>query len=97
MVHSLPKLLAAQGFEDISSDYVSAPIGWNGRVGTIMKTCATNFWEMFRPALVPKLRLDEDEYYVSAPMGWKGRVGAIMKKVCRPMVMPKLGLDDDGR
>ncbi|RUP17678.1 hypothetical protein BC936DRAFT_139422 [Jimgerdemannia flammicorona] len=62
MIQVLPKLLTAQGFEDIYSDFVSAPVGWNGRVGALMKTCLMNFWEVCRPMVMPKLGLDDGEY-----------------------------------
>ncbi|RUP17677.1 S-adenosyl-L-methionine-dependent methyltransferase, partial [Jimgerdemannia flammicorona] len=56
----LPKLLTAQGFEDISSDFVSAPINWNGQVGVFMKNNLMNFWEACRPVVMSKLGLDEE-------------------------------------
>ncbi|RUS29274.1 hypothetical protein BC938DRAFT_480854 [Jimgerdemannia flammicorona] len=56
----LPELLTAQGFEDISSDFVSAPINWNGQVGVLMKNNLMNFWEACRPVVMSKLGLDEE-------------------------------------
>ncbi|RUS32044.1 S-adenosyl-L-methionine-dependent methyltransferase [Jimgerdemannia flammicorona] len=60
-VLEIPNLLAANNFEDISSDYVSIPFGWGGRVGELHGRNGLMTWTALAPLVAPVLKISHEE------------------------------------